>query len=150
MSIAKHSHPRDKAFEQVLDRIDPAFRPAIEVPRGESAGIHFWAEPASGQNPGPDAVAAFYAEFEPPPAPEPAATPNETPDLATQAAHLRGEIRADLGVHALRQLRRRCAFIAHPDRALHFDRKQAEQLMAEINAAIDQAIRNRTARSPEG
>jgi hypothetical protein len=63
-------------------------------------------------------------------------------DLAADFAGLRHELAAARGPDELRQLRRRCALILHPDRVALLDRALAEKFMAEVNAAIDCAIRS--------
>ncbi len=52
------------------------------------------------------------------------------------------ELAAARSLGELRSLRRRCALAAHPDRVAPMDRPGAEKLMAEVNAAIDRAIKD--------
>ena len=61
--------------------------------------------------------------------------------LASDFAAIRQELAAIRCPEELRRLRRRCALTAHPDRVDPADRPMAEKFMAEINAAIDRAIK---------
>ncbi len=95
------------------------------------------------------AVAKHYAEHQFVREAEPAPPPAEHFDLAARAAQIRQEFGKALGLEDLRRLRRRCALLAHPDRAPGLYRGEAEKFMAEINAAIDAAIKSQRGAPPK-
>jgi hypothetical protein len=66
-------------------------------------------------------------------------------DLAAHAERIRRALDKKHDADELRRLRRQCALLAHPDRAPDLNRAEAEKFMAEINAAIDEAIKSQTA-----
>ncbi|WP_298356136.1 hypothetical protein [Rhodoblastus sp.] len=66
--------------------------------------------------------------------------------LEAHFARIREEVRAARDAEDLRRLRRTCALLVHPDRLPPAERAPAEGFMAEINAAIDRAIREKSAR----
>lgn len=70
-------------------------------------------------------------------APRPPAQPARLPDREAFLADLR---KAEGSVADLRALRRRLAWICHPDRQEKARARRAERLMAEFNARIDAAI----------
>ena len=66
--------------------------------------------------------------------------------LEAHFARIREEVRAARDAEDLRRLRRTSALLIHPDRLPPAERAPAEGFMAEINAAIDRAIREKSAR----
>ncbi|MCI4678840.1 J domain-containing protein [Rhodoblastus acidophilus] len=74
----------------------------------------------------------------------PPSRPDRVP-LETHFARIRKELGAARSVEDLRRLRRTCALLVHPDRLPTAERPAAEKFMAEINAAIDRAIMNKSA-----
>lgn len=90
-----------------------------------------------------DTVESLYVEALAPehaPAPE---KPGKT-DLTANFADIRKELTRPRSLAELRQLRRRCALLVHPDRVAPLQRSLAENFMAEVNAAIDHAIKGKT------
>jgi hypothetical protein len=65
-------------------------------------------------------------------------------DLTADFADIGRELARTQSLTELRQLRRRCALLLHPDRVAPWDRSLAENFMAEANAAIDHAIKSKT------
>ena len=63
--------------------------------------------------------------------------------LAADFAEIRRELASTRSPDALKRLRRRCALAVHPNRVDPLDRSTAEKFMAEVNAAIDRAIKDR-------
>jgi hypothetical protein len=88
------------------------------------------------------AVGAYAAQEEEVPPPPKA----QTPPVEAHFASIRKELRSARGVDDLRRLRRACARLVHPDRLPADERAAAERFMAEINAAIDRAIKDKSAR----
>jgi hypothetical protein len=68
----------------------------------------------------------------------------EKADLTANFADIGRELARTQSLTGLRQLRRRCALLLHPDRVPSLDRSLAENFMAEVNAAIDRAIKSKT------
>jgi hypothetical protein len=144
---------RQSQFERLLDALDADNSP----PAGALVGAErLWPRasgPIGGRYCRAGAVARFYDEGQETPksggpkseAPEPAALPQ--PPASSRLKMNLLEINAELAVtkdlNKLRQLRRRFAFAAHPDRVGPRERPLAEKLMAEVNAAIDGAISTR-------
>jgi hypothetical protein len=142
MAIGETSAGRQSPFERLLDELDEEEPPA----RGDA--------PAGAQNRWPRASAApldplafqsgavetLYAEStsgrETADSP---AKPVRTPDID----EIEAELAAAKTLDDLRRLRRRCALSAHPDRVGPLERPLAEKRMAEVNAAIDRAIKQR-------
>lgn len=140
MSGGEGQFRREETFQRLLETV--AARVVMRERIGAGAGeIRLWprcAETPQTSISGASAVVAAYAAHAVAPAnPEP-------PALAPEFARIREELRADLRVEELRRLRRRCALLAHPDRTLADDRALAEDFLAEINAAIDRAIKNKS------
>jgi hypothetical protein len=146
MSLDERLRRHESAFERLLDQIESA-RPAmvrIAAAPGDETLWPRWSEPPRTPLFGTGAVTALYAEHQPMGEADSAPTLAAEPfDLAARAAQIRHEFGKTRGLDDLRRLRRRCALLAHPDRAPGLDRAAAEQFMAEINAAIDEAIKSR-------
>jgi hypothetical protein len=131
-------------FESLLERIEARTggRPRLNAALDE-ARLH-----ARLSVPPPQAFRAFaavaayngLAEDCPPP-PEAQSVP-----LEAHFAHIRNELRATRCAEDLKRLRRTCALLVHPDRLPPSERASAERFMAEINAAIDRAIREKSVR----
>jgi hypothetical protein len=135
-------------FRRLLDRIEAeekACAPLVAVAVAEV----FW--PVFAETP-PQAVHSLYEVVAAYAADEPLVqTPRNM--LARQTleqdfAHTIKELRSDLSVEDLRRFRRRCALFAHPDRRAMFGKDASENFMAELNAAIDRAIRKKSERGP--
>jgi hypothetical protein len=146
-------------FERMLDELDNAsendaflgdecvvWPRASPVPRGEvfvsgesveSLYVESGGEETPPQEPPQESLPSLPSPGESLPA-------SQKSDLAADFAGLRQELAAARGPGELRQLRRRCALILHPDRVAPVDRALAEKFMAEVNAAIDCAIRGET------
>ncbi len=88
------------------------------------------------------AIAAYGALAEET-APAPKA---QTVPLETDFARIRHELHSARCADDLRRLRRTCALLVHPDRLPPANRAAAQGFMAEINAAIDLAIREKSVR----
>jgi len=136
---------RVESFGRLLDRIETGGGPTLRID-GFRGDEKFWPHASDSRcawDMGAAAVTAAYAENLPPREPD-SAPAREAFDFAAQAERIRKKIDqsrgARLGLEDMRRLRRRCALLAHPDRAAAIDRAEAERLMAEINAAIDEAI----------
>jgi hypothetical protein len=132
------------AFESLLERIearsdgDPRLTPALDEGRVHAR----LSVPPQQAFRALAAFAAYDALAEDSP------RPPKTQALPLEAhfASIRGELRAARGAEDLRRLRRTCALLVHPDRLPPAERAPAEGFMAEINAAIDRAIREKSAR----
>ncbi len=125
-------------FARLLKALD-----ADDPPHPQSSFARLWpsASPtSSGANfPSGDTVESLYVESlgaEPPPAPQ--------NNLTADFADMRQELARTQTQAGLRQLRRRCALLLHPDRVAPLDRSLAENFMAEVNAAIDRAIKGKS------
>jgi hypothetical protein len=88
------------------------------------------------------AVSALYEENQP----RSESPPRQEFDLAARAEQIRRALDKKHDAEELRWLRRQCALLAHPDWAPGQNRAEAEAFMAEINAAIDEALKSQTAR----
>ena len=145
MAIGETSAGRQSPFERLLDELDEEEPP----PRGDApAGAQNLWPRASAAPLGPlafqsGAIETLYAE---------STNGRETADSpakpeqafrATDFDEIRAELAAAKSLDDLRRLRRRCALSAHPDRVGPLDRPLAEKRMAEVNAAIDRAIKQR-------
>ena len=148
-------------FESMLDELEDALEKdkflgveraiwprAAPPPRGEvfvsgAAVASLYVESVAAEPPPEDSL----SENSPPESLPPENLPSLPPappkklDLAADFAGLSQELAAARGPDQLRQLRRRWALILHPDRVPPLDRAQAEKFMAEVNAAVDCAIR---------
>lgn len=139
-------------FDRMLDELNDASE------KDESLGVERVVWPSASTVPPGEAffpggaVESLYVESggAETPLQEPHFEPRElspaprTIDLAADFAGLREELAAARGAGELRQLRRRCALVLHPDRVAPLDRALAEKFMAEVNAAIDCAIRGKS------
>jgi hypothetical protein len=149
MAIGETSAGRQSPFERLLDELeeDESALPYSGVPIGAQrlwprAGAappapvafqggaveHLYAENASGRE-----TASSPARPENP----------EKPIAAPEFVEIEAELAAAKSLDELRRLRRRCARSAHPDVVGPQERPQAEKRMAEVNAAIDRAIKQR-------
>jgi hypothetical protein len=151
MSLDERLPRHESAFERLLEQIESGGAPAIPIAAvlGDEKLWPRWTEPARTHAVRAAAVATLYAEHQFVRETEPAPPPAEHFDLAARAAQIRWEFGKALGLEDLRRLRRRCALLAHPDRAPGLHRVQAEKFMAEINAAIDAAIKSRRLTPPK-
>ncbi len=148
MAKAEKSVRRQSPFERVLDQVEE------EAPFGRGAPFgaeRLWkragATPLDQSFISAGAVEGLYADSAPSGESALPARP-ERPGkraMATDFAEIRKELAAARGPEALRRLRRRCALAAHPDRVDPSDRPVAEKFMAEVNAAIDRAIKEQAA-----
>jgi hypothetical protein len=147
MSLDERFRQRESAFQRLLDRIGSGSRlavPAASLFGGERLRPS-WTEPARTPVCRAAAVAALYEENQPqtesPPPP-----PRQEFDLSARAEQIRRALAKENDAEKLRRLRRQFALLAHPDRAPGLNRAEAEAFMAEINAAIDQALKSQPAR----
>jgi hypothetical protein len=144
--MAEKSTGRQSPFERVLEQVEEEGPPS-PFARGAAYGAErLWkragATPLEQGLPA-GAIENLYAEVAPrdaPTRPSPEKTGKRV--LASDFAEIRKELAAIRGPDQLRRLRRRCALTAHPDRVDPADRSMAEKFMAEINAAIDRAIKD--------
>ena len=142
LRIGKGSSPFERLLE-ALDEEDPPF-----PERGVSSGAaRFYARASAtpvrdGYYSG-DAVKSLYVEAL---APESFSAPEKPKiaDLTADFADIRHQLAKTHSQAELRQLRRRCALVLHPDRVAPLDRSLAENFMAEVNAAIDRAIKGKS------
>ncbi len=142
MAIHADFSGRQSPFEKVLDQLEED----DSRERAAAVGVErFWPGAWSGtptENYRQDsAVESLYAES----LDENEVAAAELPPPPPDVAEIRRELAASRSLDDLRRLRRRCALAAHPDRVRDAERPQAEKLMAEINAAIDRAIKERLA-----
>jgi hypothetical protein len=138
MGIGGERARRTSPFERILDDLEDA--DSLFRQSGSVGAAAIW--PGAGPTPCGDsffqaeAVESLYAESQ-----------NRTA-AGNPAQHkpnigdFRRELAAADSLGELKSLRRRCALAAHPDRVTPQDRPAAEQLMAEVNAAIDLAIKD--------
>jgi len=136
---------RPSPFERLLEALDDEDPPMPEK-GGFSGAERLWprvfAAPLREACHSGEAVESLYVEtlgkehFSAPAKPVNA-------DLAAQFAALREQLARPQSLAELRQLRRHCALLLHPDRAAPPDRFLAENCMAEVNAAIDRAIKGK-------
>jgi hypothetical protein len=152
MSLDERFRQRESAFQHLLDRIgsgSPIGGGSFAVgAAGAFGGERLrpdWTEPAPAPIFRAEAIAALYEENQPPSELAPAAPLRQDFDLAARAEQIRRALDKKHDAEALRRLRRQCALLAHPDRAPDLNRAEAEKFMAEINAAIDEAIKSQTA-----
>ena len=139
MAFGEEFGGRQSPFARLLEALD-----ADDPPHPESGFARLWpgasATSSRANFPSSDAVESLYVESlgsEPPSAP---AKPLKN-DLAADFSDMRQELARTRTQAGLRQLRRRCALLLHPDRVAPLDRSLAENFMAEVNAAIDRAIK---------
>jgi hypothetical protein len=162
MFLDERLRRHESAFERLLEQIESGGPPAVRIAPAPTAAVPSasvlgdeklwprWTEQARSHPMHAGAVATLYAEHQSVREAEPAPAPPAEPfDLAARAAQIRREFGKASGLEDLRRLRRRCALLAHPDRAPGLHRAQAEQFMAEINAAIDAAIKSRRVAPPK-
>ncbi|WP_298423327.1 hypothetical protein [Rhodoblastus sp.] len=136
---------RRGVFERVLEQLESqeGAEARIAPPWTEARLWPRLSEPPAKPVQCPETIAAAYAahdvgdEHGPPP-------PQRLCQPEADIVSIRREISAARHVQDLRILRRRCALLAHPDRLSEPDRAMAEKFMAEINAAIDRAIQDRS------
>ncbi|MGO9428797.1 hypothetical protein [Rhodoblastus sp.] len=142
MAIAEHPAGRQSPFERVLDELDEDDSPATGAGAAPGAD-RLWPRASAPIGQGclqSGAIENLYAESQIPRetlAPE---KPKKTM-TATNFAEIHTELAAAKNLDELRRLRRRCALSAHPDLVAPKERPVAEKFMAEINAAIDRAIK---------
>lgn len=149
MSLDPRFPLRPDTFERLLDQIELESPATIQVVAGDEKLRPLWTDPPRAPLPGTATVSALYAENLPPRAPEATPAPEQDIDFTARAAEIRLELQQTASIDGLRRLRRRCALLAHPDLTPGKDRGRAEKFMAEINAAIDAAIRNRGGSRPK-
>jgi len=146
MALGEDIGGRLSAFERLLEALDEEDPPSPE--KGVYSGAaRLWprasATPLADAFHSGDAVESLYVEeLAPEHAPEPE-EPGKT-DLTADFADIRQELTRPRSPAELRQLRRRCALLIHPDRVAPLQRSLAENFMAEVNAAIDHAIKGKT------
>jgi hypothetical protein len=152
MSLDERFRQRESAFQHLLDRIgsgSPIGGGSFAVRAAGAFGGESlrpdWTEPAPASIFRAEAVAALYEENQPPSEMAPSAPLRQDFDLAAHAERIRRALDKKHDADELRRLRRQCALLAHPDRAPDLNRAEAEKFMAEINAAIDEAIKSQTA-----
>ncbi len=143
MSIDQDFGGRQSQFGRMMDELDEA-----DTRRSASGGAErLWpgacATPRGHSYFQTGAVESLYAESQSGPYAAAAAEKPEnrgpTPDIAA----IRRELAAARSLDDLNRLRRRCALAAHPDRVGPLERPMAEKLMAEVNASIDKAIKDK-------
>jgi hypothetical protein len=83
------------------------------------------------------AARAYGASSEPP---APRKSEERSQPLPDREAFFTELSRAEGSLHELRALRRRVAWLCHPDRREKSSARQAERLLAEFNAQIDAAV----------
>jgi hypothetical protein len=136
---------RPSPFERLLEALDVEAPPLLEKGVFSGAG-RLWprvaaAPPREAFHCG-EAVEALYVEslgldrFS-------AHTTPANADLKVQFAAIREQLARTRTLAELRQLRRHCALLLHPDRVAPPHRFLAENCMAEVNAAIDRAIKGK-------
>jgi hypothetical protein len=151
MSLDERFRQRESAFQHLLDRIgsgSPMGGGSFAVGAAGAFGERLrpdWTEPAPTPIFRAEAVAALYEENQPPGEMAPSAPRQQDFDLAARAEQIRRALDKQHDAEELRRLRRQCALLAHPDRAPDLNRAEAEKFMAEINAAIDEALKSQTA-----
>ncbi|HUO53739.1 MAG TPA: hypothetical protein VMU18_03285 [Rhodoblastus sp.] len=140
---------RSSAFEQLLERIETRAQAGGQIapPVAEE-----WLAPRFAGFPGKAfrfaaAIAAAYGAQQPPEenAPE---KKEPRPSFDLLCARIRADFQGARSADDFRRLRRRCALLVHPDRLPEGERAKAEKFMAELNAAIDRAIKARAAPRP--
>src|SRR5271166_4772305 len=143
MAIGEHSAGRQSPFERVLDELDEDDSAAPDKGAALSAE-RLWPRanvPVSQSYFQGDAVANLYTESQSARESAAPAAKLEKPFAATNFMEIQTELAAAENLDELRRLRRRCARSAHPDLVGSKERPLAEKLMAEVNAAIDRAIK---------
>ncbi len=136
---------RRSPFERLLEALDEEDPPLSEK-GGFSGAERLWprvfAAPLREAFHSGEAVEALYVETL---GPEHFSAPAEpvTADLAAKFAAIRQQLARTQSLAELRQLRRHCALLLHPDRVAPPHRFLAENFMAEVNAAIDRAIKGK-------
>lgn len=147
MAAGEDFSGRQSPFQRILDELDDEAPPFDSMSRLFGVDALWRAAPPSAGTDSPATEASgAYAESEGPHAAEKPAAPAESPrppDLRKVFAEIRADLAMTRGVDDLRKLRWRCALALHPDRVPKADRAQAEKFMAEINAGIDRAIREK-------
>ncbi len=145
MAIGEHPAGRQSPFERVLDELDEDDSPATD--KGAALGPErLWPRASAPIGQGyfqGGAIENLYAESQ---SPRENLAPTEKPKkaiAATNFVEIHAELAAAKNLDELRRLRRRCALSAHPDLVGPKERPVAEKFMAEINAAIDRAIKAR-------
>jgi hypothetical protein len=136
---------RRSPFERLLEALDEEDPPLSE--KGAFSGAErLWprvfAAPLREAFHSGEAVEALYVEAI---VPEHFSAPIKSvnADLTVQFAAIREQLARTRTLAELRQLRRHCALLLHPDRVTPPHRFLAENFMAEINAAIDRAIKGK-------
>jgi hypothetical protein len=144
MAIGGKHAGRNTPFERMLDDLEEA--DSLHHRNASVGAAALW--PGASATPSGEsfclggAVESLYAESQ---FPAPKAAPVRDPKMAENTAdifEIRRELAAARSLGELKSLRRRCALTAHPDRVSPLERPRAEKLMAEVNAAIDRAIKN--------
>lgn len=144
MAIGGERARRNSPFERILDDLENA--DSLFRQSGSVGAAAIW--PGAGPTPRGDsffqteAVESLYAESQDQTAAAHFAEKLEKPQRKPNIGDIRRELVAARSLGALKSLRRRCALAAHPDRVSPQERPGAEQLMAEVNAAIDRAIKD--------
>jgi hypothetical protein len=150
MTFGEDIGGRLSPFERLLEALDEEDPPFAEKSVFSGAARlwpHASATPLADAFHSGDAVESLYVEaLTPEPTPEPE-KPART-DLTADFAEIRQELARPRSLAELRQLRRRCALLVHPDRVAPLQRSLAENFMAEVNAAIDHAIKGKTTVTP--
>ncbi len=143
MAIGEHPAGRQSPFERLLGELDEYDSPAPG--KGGALGAErLWPRASAPIGQGylqVGAVENLYAESQ---SPRENAQPAEKPEktmAAPNIVEIYAKLAAAKNLDELRRLRRRCALSAHPDRVGPDERPVAEKRMAEINAAIDRAIK---------
>jgi|GEM_PF-5296943 len=146
---------RPSPFERLLEALDDEVQPSTE--KGAfSAAERLWPRVSSAALReafhSSEAVESLYVQaldvetfYVDTLGPEHSSAPTKPvkADLTAQFAAIRQQLARTQTLPELRQLRRHCALLLHPDRAAPLDRFLAENFMAEINAAIDRAIKGK-------
>jgi hypothetical protein len=145
MAIGGNRAGRNSPFERMLDDLEEA--ESLFRRNGSVGAAAIW--PGAGPTPSGesffqgDAVISLYAESQSRATPEaPAAESKKLPERGPDMSDIRRELAAARSLGELKSLRRRCALAAHPDLVAPMERPGAERLMAEVNAAIDLAIKD--------
>jgi hypothetical protein len=140
MAFSEEFGGRQSPFARLLEALD-----ADNPPYPESSFARLWpgasATSSRANFPSSDAVESLYVESL---GPEPSPVKPLKNDLTANFADMRQELARPQTHAELRQLRRRCALLLHPDRVAPLDRSLAENFMAEVNAAIDRAIKGKS------
>jgi len=141
-------------FTTILDCLEKASRPTERdarplrpPPIGAILRDEALSTPPSDEDRAARVCRAYGVDLAKPQEPPPAAPEPKAPCLPEREEVLGELLRAEGSLVKLGALRRRLAWACHPDRQEKSRARQAERLLAEFNAQIDQAITRTNARA---